>query len=230
MDAYIARPDDDATHPAVIIAHQLFGLTPDVLEFADELARAGYVALAPNFYHRDGQGIALPMDDTGRTRGFELLGRVTRDGAVTDFRSALDYLAAHDAGPVGALGVSFGGHLTYLAATRLPIPVAVVLYGGWLTGTEIAVSQPNPTIELTPGISGRLVYVVGDADHVISAGEREAIGKALDEAGKGDLVVFPDAPHAYLSPGTPSYRAEASARTWELIHRELGALRGPEPS
>jgi carboxymethylenebutenolidase len=47
--------------------------------------------------------------------------------------------------------------------------VTAVLYGGWLPSTDIPTSQPAPTLELTPGISGRLLYLVGEADTLIDA-------------------------------------------------------------
>ncbi|RMI35868.1 dienelactone hydrolase family protein [Nocardia stercoris] len=224
LDAYVARPSG-SVRGAVIVAHQLFGVTSDIREFADRLAGDGYLAIAPNFYHRAGAGIALPVDDAGRAQGFELLGTLTRDGVVADFRAVTDWLSGQHQGPIAALGVSMGGHLAFLAAARLPIALTVVLYGGWLTGTELPVGGPTPTLDLAPEISGRLVYLVGDADHVVSAVDRELIGKALSDSGVGELIVLEGGvPHAYLSPGTPSYHAAAAATTWDRIAAELAGI------
>ena len=49
------------------------------------------------------------------------------------------------------IGFSAGGHLSYLAACRLPISRTAVLYGGWLPTTDIPMSQPSPTLDLTRG-------------------------------------------------------------------------------
>ena len=53
LPAYLARP---ATRPAptgVIVVHELFGVNPDIRGVTDDLAGAGYLSIAPEFYHRD---------------------------------------------------------------------------------------------------------------------------------------------------------------------------------
>ena len=77
------------------------------------------------------------------------------------------------------VGFSVGGHLSYLAACRLPVSRTAVLYGGWLPSTDIPMSQPTPTFELTPGITGRVLYLVGEDDMLIYAGQRKQIRTAL---------------------------------------------------
>jgi carboxymethylenebutenolidase len=228
MGGYLATPPAPGRYPGVVVAHQLFGVTADIRALADRLASRGFVALAPDFYHRADPGVQLPADDSGRARGFALLRGLTREGVLADVAAARNFLAARSdaAGAVGTLGVSMGGHLAYLAATALPVPVTVVLYGGWLTGTDIPLSTPEPTLELTGGITGRLVYVVGELDHVVSAEQRAAIAARLAADGiDHDVVVVPGAPHAYLSEDADSYRADAAEQTWALIEREFAALR-----
>jgi carboxymethylenebutenolidase len=229
IDAYLARPAAPGRYAGVVVAHQLFGVTPDIEACADRLAELGYLALAPDFYHRSEAGVALLADDQGRARGLALLGELTRGGVLADVAAARGYVTgrADATGQVAILGLSMGGHLAYLAATHSEFPVALVLYAGWLTGTDIPISRPEPTLALTGSIAGRLVYVVGDEDQLITADERAEIGAALAAAGiDHEVVVLPGVPHAFLSAGTPSYRPEAAARTWQLIGRELAAALG----
>jgi len=51
LPAYLARPAHATT--GVIVAHELFGVNPDIRGVADDLAAAGYLAIAPEFYHRE---------------------------------------------------------------------------------------------------------------------------------------------------------------------------------
>lgn len=151
---------------------------------------------------------------------------VGRPGALADVQAALAYLRTRpdSTGDVGMLGVSFGGHVAYYAATQTDLAVTIVLYAGWLTGTDIALSRPESTLDLTAGIKGRVLYVVGDEDHVIPEEQRAAIAAQLAAAGvRHDFVVLPGVPHAFLSEGTPSFRAEAAEETWRLIEQTLGA-------
>jgi carboxymethylenebutenolidase len=219
MDTYLARPGTPGTYPAIVLAHQLFGVTADVRAAADRIARLGYVVAAPNFFHRSERAAELPMSTRGRSRGFELMGALTRDGVLADVRAARDHLGSRRTGMVG---LSMGGHLAYYAATQLDLAVTIVLYAGWLTGTGMPVSRPEPTIELTKGITGRLVFIVGDQDHVIGADQREAIAARLAADGvRHDMIVIPGAPHAFLAEGTPSFDPAAADRAWHIIEQTL---------
>jgi carboxymethylenebutenolidase len=86
------------------------------------------------------------------------------------------------------------------------------------------VSTPEPTIELTGGIKGRLVFIAGDQDHVVTQEQRTAIDDRLIGDGiRHDMVVLPGAPHAFLAEGTPSYDADAAAAAWQIIEEVLAA-------
>ncbi|WP_218001879.1 dienelactone hydrolase family protein [Microtetraspora malaysiensis] len=228
MDAFVARPAAPGEYPGVIVAHQLFGLTQDVRTVAERIAALGYVVIAPDFYHRSDAGVELAADDQGRARGFALMGELTRDGVLTDVRAAMAYLRdqAGVTGSIGMVGMSMGGHLAYYAATRLDeLAVTIVLYAGWLTGTDIPVSRPEPTLDLTPGITGRIVVIVGERDHVITADQRTAIADRLKADGiRHEMVVIPEAPHAFLSPGVPTFRPRASEEAWRRIEQALAEL------
>src|SRR6516162_6395270 len=87
-----------------------------------------------------------------------------------------------------------------------------VLYGGWQAGTDIPMSRPTPTLAETPGITGRILYLVGKDDALIDAGQREQIRAALASAGvRHELVSYPGVGHAFFWPGTPPYDATARA-------------------
>ena len=69
----------------MIVAHELFGVNPDIRGVADDLAAAGYLTIAPEFYHRDAPpGRWLGRDDAGRQEGFAYLNRLTRQQALDD--------------------------------------------------------------------------------------------------------------------------------------------------
>lgn len=227
---YVARPAGTGPYPGVVIGHQLFGVDEPVRRFARRLAGAGYTAVAPDLYHRDAPGVELPMDDDGRRRGFELLHGLRRDGVAQDVAAAMRYLReTAGAGPrVGMVGLSMGGHVGYLAACRLDLAATAVLFPGWLTGTDIELSQPEPTLALTPGITGRVLLLVGADDQVVPAADRERIADALATAGvRHEIVVYPDTPHAFFLDGAPTYRAGAADDAWKrilaLLAEELGA-------
>ena len=115
-------------------------------------------------------------------------------------------------------GFSAGGHLSYLAACRLPLSRTAVLYGGWLPTTDIPLSQPTPTLQLTPGITGQLLYLVGADDELIGAEQRGQIQDALRAAGTDhEIVTYPGAGHAFFWPGTPAFSRAARDDAWARI-------------
>ena len=218
LPLYVARPAGGAAPTGVIVAHELFGVNPDIRGVADDLAGAGYLAVAPEFYHRDAPpGRWLERDDAGRKEGFEYLHRLGREQALADVAAALGWLRSQPGiSRVAVVGFSAGGHLAYLAACRLPVSRTAVLYGGWLAGTDIPLSRPQPTLELTPGITGRLLYLAGEDDMLISAEQRGQIRQALSGVG-GEVVSYPGVQHAFFWPGTPAFSPAAREDAWQRV-------------
>jgi carboxymethylenebutenolidase len=226
LPAYLARPAADPAPAGVIVAHELFGVNPDIRGVADDLAAAGYLTVAPEFYHRDAApGRWLERDDAGRQEGFGYLHRLRRDQALADVAAGLDWLRSQPGiERVAVIGFSAGGHLSYLAACRLPVSRTAVLYGGWLPSTDIPMSQPTPTLDLTPGITGRILYLVGEDDALIDAGQREQIRAALTAAGiEAEVVSYPGVGHAFFWPGTPPFNKRARDDAWARILALLGS-------
>ena len=219
MGAYVARPAEPGDHPGVVVAFEMFGLTSYIREVTDRVASLGYVAVAPDFYHRAAPDVELTADEDGRRRGFELLGTLSRRGALADVRAAIACTAANS---VGMIGCSAGGHIAYLAAAELGLAATAVFYGGWLTGTELPISRPEPTLSLTPAITGKLLYLVGDSDHAVPAEAVDRIAETL--AGTGhELVVYPDTPHGFFCHQRDSYREGPAEDAWRRVTELLAA-------
>jgi len=220
LPAYLARPATTPAPTGVIVVHELFGVNPDIRGVTDDLAGAGYLSIAPEFYHRDAApGRWLERDGAGRQEGFGYLHQLGRDQALADVAGAMSWLQSEPGiERVAVVGFSAGGHLSYLAACRLPVSRAAVLYGGWLPGTDIPMSQPTPTLDLTPGITGRMLYLVGEQDALIDASQREQIRAALTAAGVDhELVSYPGVGHAFFWPGTPPFSQAARDDAWGRI-------------
>jgi carboxymethylenebutenolidase len=220
MQAYLASPAAGAARTGVIVAHELFGVNPDIRRVADSLAAAGYLTIAPEFYHRDAPaGRWLERDDDGRREGFTYLNRLGRQQALDDAAACARWLSSQPpVERIAMVGFSAGGHLSYLAACQLPVSRTAVLYGGWLSTTDIPMSQPSPTLDLTPGIRGRLLYLVGDADTLIDAGQRGQIRDALQAAGiDHELISYPGTAHAFFWPGTAAFSRPARDDAWSRI-------------
>ncbi len=220
MPGYLARPPTGEPSGAVIVGMELFGINAHVRDVCDRLAGLGYLAIAPDLYHRSAPGIELAENEQGRDRGFELLAQLTRPQVLTDVTATIDHLADYATPLTGMVGLSVGGHVAYLAAAHLDIPATAIFYGGWIPTTDISISQPQPTIDATAGITGRILMIVGDQDALIPPDQRRQLADALRTASvEHELIEYPGAGHGFLSNRRPSHHPTAAQDAWtHLTH------------
>src|SRR5437016_3420243 len=106
MTGFLARPTATGAVPGVLVGFEMFGLTGYVRRVTEHVARLGFVALAPDFYHRAGQDIELEATDDGRQRGLRLAHDLGREQALADVRAAMSALRERTSGKVGMVGFS----------------------------------------------------------------------------------------------------------------------------
>ena len=76
---YVARPEGEEPLPGVIVYMEIFGINSHIRDVTERVAREGYVAIAPDYFHRTGPGIELAYDETGMAEGMKLLGALQAD-------------------------------------------------------------------------------------------------------------------------------------------------------
>jgi len=220
MPAYLARPTAPGTYPPVLVFMEIFGVNHHIRSVADRVAAEGYVALAPDVFHRSAPGIELKYDQDGLQRGIGLMTQVTATEAMADVNGALAYLKGRpEVGGrgVGAMGFCFGGHLTYLSACEQPIAAAASFYGG-----GIAVGSPGndgpPTIARTPKIKGRILCLFGANDGYIPQEQVAAIKEALAAAKvRSEVVVYPGVGHGFFCDERADYDATSATDAWHRV-------------
>lgn len=224
MGGYVARPVGPGPFPGVVVAMELFGVSAHVRDVCERLAGLGFVGLAPDLYHRTAARVELAEDASGRARGFELLHQMTRAQVLRDVGAVVDSLHRNGSARVGALGLSVGGHVAYLAATELDLAAVAVLYGGWIPTTDIPISRPEPTLARTRQITGRLLIIIGEHDHVIPPEHRRQIAHALRAANvRHEIIEYPGAAHGFLSDRRDTYDPEAADDAWLRVQQLLTA-------
>lgn len=217
MGGYLARPTAGGPNPGVIVFMEVFGVNRHIRAVTDRIAAEGYVALAPDVFHRTAPGVELGYDEQGLARGIELMGKATASEAMADTKAAVAALQARrDVGGrgIGVMGFCFGGHLAYLAACELPIAAAASYYGG-----GVAVGSPGneapPTIARTPKITGRLACFFGANDPYIPAEHAAQVRHALEAAKvQHEVVVYPGVGHGFNCDERGDYDATAAADAW----------------
>jgi carboxymethylenebutenolidase len=240
MDAFVVRPAGDSRPPVVIVGMELFGVNDHIREVTERIARLGYVAIAPNFYHRTLPGDALPMTAEGRKLGFQHLAQLTRERVLRDVDAVLRYARGRSTTPepVGFVGFSVGGHIAFLAATQFDFAACACFYAGWLLDTQIAMSQPEPTASLSAGIArggGKLLYFAAGQDQLVTREQRDRLSQILRESGvRHQMVVYEQAQHGFFCNQRDTFdqaaHDDAWARVTTLLSEEIGAMGGLAPS
>ena len=228
MKAFLARPTGAGPWPAVIVWMEIFGVNSHIREVAERVAREGYVALAPNFFHRTAPDIDLGYDDEGFKVGFAELGKLHADRMIEDAKAAVAYLRARPdtTQKVGVMGFCIGGHMTYLTAAETDVAAAASFYGGGIAAAQGPGGQPAP-IHRTNEITGKIVCLFGGKDGMIPGSQVDAIRAALQEHGvRHEVVVYDAADHGFFCDQRPTYHAASAKDAWERVKRlfaeELG--------
>jgi carboxymethylenebutenolidase len=224
MPAYLARPDAaSGPHAAVIILQEIFGVNREVKRIADLVASAGYVALAPNYYHRTHPELNEPYTDEGLQRGFAAAGNVSRESLRKDVAACIEWLNQQNfvkPGKVATWGFCFGGAVAFVTAVLPGLKGAVCFYGGSIA-SPMASGEPEGLADAAD-INIPLLLAYGGSDQWITLDHIERTRQALEAAGKDfQIQIYPDEGHAFFRGssdhlGTSSH-SEAVADAWNLV-------------
>lgn len=198
---YLVRPAKaDGKVPAVVVVHENRGLNPYIEDVARRVAKAGYLALAPDGLSSVG---GYPGNDE---RGRELQRQVDPEKLMNDFFAAIEFLAEHErgTGKVGITGFCYGGGVCNAASVAYPeLAAAVPFYG----------RQAKP--EDVGRIKAPLLFQFAGKDDNVNA-TWPAYEAALKAAGKTyEAHVYPGTQHGFHNDSTPRYDEAAANLAWE---------------
>lgn len=224
MGAYVARPADDIARPAVIIFMEIFGVNSHIREVTERVAREGYVAIAPDYFHRTGPGIELAYDDAGMAEGMGHLGQLVADSMIDDARATIATLRERGdvTDKIGCMGFCIGGHMTYLTACETDVAAAASYYGGGIAGPQGPGGAPS-TVSRTGKIRGRIHCYFGGQDSMIPIDQVDAIREALSGAGaRHEVQVYAAADHGFNCDQRASYHEASAADAWQRTFAMFG--------
>lgn len=212
VNGYLVRPASAAGPlPAVVVVHENRGLNPYIADVTRRLAKAGFLALAPDGLTSVG---GYPGNDD---KGRELQATVDPTKLMNDFFAAVEYLLADpgSTGKVGIVGFCYGGGVANAAAVAYPeLSAAVPFYGR------------QPASEDVARIKSPLLIHYAGLDSRVNEGW-PAYEAALKAAGtRYEAFIYPDVNHGFHNDTTPRYDAAAAdlawGRTLDFFHQNLG--------
>lgn len=230
MRMFVAAPRAEGKYPGVICYSDIFQLTGPMVRACTRLAGYGYVAAAPEIYHRlEPPGTVIPFDDAGRTRGLEDAAKTPVADFDADCRATLDYLAGHPRvaeAKLAAMGFCIGGHLAFRAALQKDVRATACFYGTGIHNGKLGRDADAGSLQRAGEIEGELLLVFGTLDPHVPEPGRAKIEGALREAGTNFSIKLYPAEHAFMRDEGARYDPvatdEAFAEMIKFFRRVVG--------
>jgi carboxymethylenebutenolidase len=203
----------------VVVVQEAFGVTDHIKDVARRFAVAGWHAMAPALFHRQGSPV-LAYGDFEKV--MPVMQTLTAGGITTDVLATLDQFEAAGIPPsrTAVVGFCMGGTVAFYGATLRPLGAAVTFYGGGVAQGRFGLPS---LVDLAPDLVTPWLGLYGDRDEGIPVEDverlRDATGPVKVET---EIVRYPDAGHGFHCDERPgSYAAGAAQDAWR---RTLGWL------
>ena len=216
VPAYRAAPAGKTGLPVVLVIQEIFGVHEYIADTCRRFAKAGYLAIAPQLYAR--QGDATTYTDIAKLMA-EVVSKVPDAQVMADLDGAVAWATANggDGARVGITGFCWGGRITWLYAAHGPVKAGVAWYGR-LVGQPSELTPKHP-VDLAPILKAPVLGLYGEKDTGIPLDTVDKMKAALSsgspQAKASEFVVYPDAPHAFHADYRASYRKEAAEDGWK---------------
>jgi len=217
---YVSAPEAPGSYPAVLVLQEIFGVNSYVRSIADRVAAEGYVAVAPDLFHRQGDRWEGRYDDWGPA--LDHMHKFDDEVALKDLDPVIAAVRARAdvrEGRVGVLGFCLGGRLAYSIACTKDVRTSVAFYG---------VGIPGAPLKKTAGLACPLLLFFAEKDQHAPVTDAAIIEKALAEHGKSaEIAICPGVDHGFFNNEReafdPATAAVAWARTLGFFDRHLRA-------
>ena len=208
VETLVVYPESKSKTPVVLIIHEIFGMTDWVADLADQVAEAGFIAVAPDLLSGMGP-TGGRSTDFAADKTFEAVSHLNADQVTGDLQAAANYAVKLPAstGKLFAAGFCWGGGQTFrFASNRADLAAAFVFYG------------PPPDKDAMARIKAPVYGFYAGNDARINATLPEAI-EQMKAAGKSyDPVTYEGAGHGFMrageAPDTTDANKKARADAW----------------
>jgi carboxymethylenebutenolidase len=213
IPAYRAMPVQGGPFPIVLVVQEVFGVHEHIKDICRRLAKAGYYAIAPELYAR--QGNPAEISDTQELMQ-KIVMKVPTDQVMSDLDATVAYAKTSGKANTAKLGVTgfcWGGWATWMYSAHNPsLRAAVAWYGSDRKPTDLTPKNP---LDIAADVKCPVLALYGGADQSIPQDTIEKRQAACKAAGKTcEFKVYPETPHGFNADYRRSYRAEAAKDGW----------------
>jgi carboxymethylenebutenolidase len=188
FDCYLVTPSGSEKVPAIVLASAVHGVDKDVRGIADEFARNGYIAAAPDLFWRTVPGPLPRDDDRTKTRSQPRLQVIkTGEADMADALAAVRKLPQFN-GHAAAMGFCYGGPYAILGPKRL----------GYAAGISCHGTQLIDYLKELDGVTQPVCIIWGDLDHAAPP-EVQTLYRGVPSRQKNvEVHIFPGVLHGYM--------------------------------
>lgn len=204
MPAYSAKPEGKGPFPLILVVHEVFGVHEHIKDVCRRLAKAGYHAVAPELFAR--QGDVSKMTDIPKI--LELVNKVPDAQVFADLDATVAWAKADK---VGITGFCWGGRIVWLYAARSPKLKAGVAWYGRLSNAPNAF-QTKSALDVATELKAPVLGLYGGKDSGIPLAHVEMMRREIKAP--SEIVVYPEAGHAFNADYRPSYVKSAADDGW----------------
>ncbi len=215
MPVFTAAPENQKC-PVVIVIQEVFGVNNHIQEICRRFAAEGFIAMAPELFHRKGNHITA--DYTAREKIMPLLGLLSNDDLISDIRDVMYFLPNipnADSSGIFTIGFCVGGFASLLAATELPLTGAISFYGAGLVRPREGLKL-SPFVEKLADSKCPLLLFYGEQDASIPEADRFEIRRVLDENHvPHEMVIYGEADHGFFCDERRTFHRNSAKDAWE---------------
>ena len=211
MPIYYARPANVQNPPVILVSMEIFGVTEYIRDVARRLAKAGALAIAPDFYFRIGD--LTKISDMKEL--FPKVNSKTDAELFADLDATVAWAKSQggDTNRLGIIGFCRGGKNVWHYSTHNPNLKAGVAFYGSLADKSDAV--PKTSLDLATEVKEPVLGLYGAEDTGIKVEQVKEMEQKLKAAGKtAEFHIYPGAPHGFHADYRTSYRKEAAEDGW----------------
>jgi carboxymethylenebutenolidase len=216
VPVYEARPATGRDHPIILVISEIWGVHEYIKDATRRFAKAGYYAVAPELFVREGGVAQLPnVQDV-----LKIVLAQKREQTLGDLKAAVDWAKGRPgvkADRVGVTGWCWGGSTTYqVAATNPDMKAAVAWYGPPARPYQGA-GGPVTGFDLAKDIKIPLLGLYGETDQNPKPEDVKKFEEMLKQHGNKnvEMVIYPGAGHGFHADYRPSYNKEAADDAWK---------------
>jgi carboxymethylenebutenolidase len=216
IPAYRAQPSTGKNFPIVLVIQEIFGVHEHLQDITRRFAKLGYLAIAPELFVRQGDVSKLSSIEEIRP----IVAKVPDAQVLSDLDATVDWAvksAKGNADRLGITGFCWGGRITWLYAAHNPKVKAGVAWYGRLVGDVTKVTPKHP-VDVASPLTVPVLGLYGGKDTGIPLDTVEKMRAGLKSgSSKSEIIVYPDAPHAFFADYRPSYREKEAKEGWKRL-------------